>query len=205
MLVELAGITRCRSEDAMNEFTSTKENEMRKATLALLALSLIMSLTTAWAWEPDPKDKMELKVQAAILDLLKKDPGMKDWFTKAAGYAVFPSVGKGGIGIGGAHGNGLVIAGDKTIGTTSLSQVTIGLQLGGQAYAEFIFFKDETALNDFKRGNYEMGAQASAVAATAGASADADYNSGVAVFTDVSGGLMYEASIGGQKFKFRPN
>ncbi len=127
---------------------------------------------------------------------------MEDWFKNAAGYAVFPSVGKGGIGIGGAHGKGLVIAGDKVIGTTSLSQITVGLQLGGQAYAEFIFFRDQTALDDFKRGNYEMGAQASAVAATAGAAADASYNSGVAVFTNTTGGLMFEASVGGQKFKF---
>jgi len=95
-----------------------------------------------------------------------------------------------------------VIAGDQVIGKTSLSQVTVGLQLGGQAYAEFIFFRDTTALDDFKRGNYEMGAQASAVAATAGAAADADYNSGVAVFTNTTGGLMFEASVGGQKFTF---
>jgi lipid-binding SYLF domain-containing protein len=177
---------------------------MRKAAFAFLPLMMIIGLSTAQAWEPNPKDKMELKVQAAILEVKKADPGMEEWFKTAAGYAVFPTVGKGGMGIGGAHGKGLVIAGDRVIGKTSLSQVTIGLQLGGQAYAEFIFFRDATALADFKRGNYEMNAQASAVAATAGASADADYNSGVAVFTHVSGGLMYEASVGGQKFKFEP-
>ena len=177
---------------------------MRKTALALLPVILMLSLSTAWAWEPNPNDKQELKVQAAILDILQKDPGMADRFKNAAGYAVFPSVGKGGIGVGGAYGKGLVIAGDKVIGSTSLSQVTIGLQLGGQAYSEFIFFRDETALADFKRGNFEMGAQASAVAATAGASADADYNKGVAIFTNISGGLMGEASVGGQKFKFEP-
>ena len=177
---------------------------MRKTALALLTITSTMILSTAWAWQPNPNDKMELKVQAAILEVTKEDPGMEAWFKNAAGYAVFPTVGKGGIGIGGAHGKGLVIAGDKVIGKTSLSQVTIGLQLGGQAYSEYIFFRDETALADFKRGNYEMGAQASAVAATAGASADASYNSGVAIFTHVSGGLMYEASVGGQKFKFEP-
>ena len=178
---------------------------MPKALHSLSILTLILSVSTAWAWDPDPNDKMQLKVQAAILDIVAKDPGMEDWFKNATGYAVFPSVGKGGIGIGGAHGKGLVIAGDKVIGTTSLSQVTLGLQLGGQAYAEFIFFRDQTALDDFKRGNYEMGAQASAVAATAGAAADASYNSGVAVFTNTTGGLMFEASVGGQKFKFTPN
>jgi len=83
-----------------------------------------------------------------------------------------------------------------------LSQVSIGLQLGGQVYAEFIMFKDQTALDDFSRGNFELGAQASAVAITAGASADAAYNGGVAIFTVAEGGLMFEASVGGQKFKY---
>jgi hypothetical protein len=105
-------------------------------------------------------------------------------------------------GEGGAHGKGLVITGDKAVGKTSLTQVTVGLQLGGQVYAEFIFFKDETALGHFQRGNFELNAQASAVAVTAGASADADYDKGVAIFTNVGGGLMYEASVGGQKFKY---
>ncbi|HKI68185.1 MAG TPA: hypothetical protein VKA67_01245, partial [Verrucomicrobiae bacterium] len=85
---------------------------MRKAALLPIVLIFILSASTAWAWEPNPQNKMELKVQGAILDLLSKDPGMKDWFKNAAGYAVFPSVGKGGIGIGGAYGKGLVIAGD---------------------------------------------------------------------------------------------
>jgi len=175
---------------------------MRKILLSILALTLLIGLNSAWAWEPDPNDKMQLEVQAAIINIKAKDPGMEDWFKNAAGYAVFPKVGKGGIGIGGAYGKGLVISGDKVVGKTSLTQVSIGLQLGGQAYAEFIFFKDDIALGEFKRGNYEMGAQASAVAATAGASADAAYNKGVAIFTNISGGVMAEASVGGQKFDF---
>jgi len=175
---------------------------MRKTVLSLLTFTLMLSLSTAWAWDPDPNDKMQLEVQAAIIDIKAKDPGMEDWFKNAAGYAVFPKVGKGGIGVGGAYGKGLVISGDKVVGKTSLKQVSIGLQLGGQAYAEFIFFKDDIALGEFKRGNFEMGAQASAVAATAGASADAAYNKGVAIFTNISGGVMAEASVGGQKFDF---
>lgn len=175
---------------------------MHKTYLLLLGLIFTACFSTAQAWEPDLSNKSELEVQGAILGLLEKDPGMKDWFDNSAGYAVFPKVGKGGIGIGGAYGKGLVIAGDQVVGTTSLSQVSIGLQLGGQVYSEFIFFRDATALSDFQRGNFELGAQASAVAATAGASADASYNKGVAIFTNVSGGLMYEASVGGQKFKF---
>jgi lipid-binding SYLF domain-containing protein len=175
---------------------------MSKSSLLLIGLFLTSCFTQAQAWEPNPDNKAELEVKTAILALLEKDPGMQDWFDNSAGYAVFPKVGKGGIGIGGAYGKGLVIAGDKVIGTTSLTQVSIGLQLGGQAYSEFIFFYDQTALADFQRGNFELGAQASAVAATAGASADASYNKGVAIFTDVTGGLMYEASVGGQKFKY---
>ena len=95
-----------------------------------------------------------------------------------------------------------MIVDDQVVGKTTLTQVTVGLQLGGQVYSEFIFFKDDVALGNFKRGNFELGAQASAVAATAGASADADCDKGVAIFTNTSGGLMYEASVGGQKFKY---
>ena len=79
--------------------------------------------------------------------------------------------------------------------------MTFGFQAGGQAYSEFIFFEDDLALANFRRGNYELGAQASAVAITAGASADANFNAGVAIFTQAKGGLMYEATVGGQKFK----
>ena len=82
--------------------------------------------------------------------------------------------------------------------------MSIGFQWGGQAYSEFLFFEDAAALENFKRGNYELGAQASAVAITAGASADANFVGGVAIFTQAKGGLMYEASVGGQKFKVEP-
>lgn len=126
------------------------------------------------------------------------------YFDNSYGYALFPGIGKGGIGIGGAHGKGLVIVGEKAVGRSSLSQLTVGFQLGGQVYSQFIFFKDDVALQNFQRGNFEMGAQASAVAVTLGASADADYDKGVAVFTSVSGGLMYEATISGQKFSYDP-
>jgi len=175
---------------------------MRKIALSILTPILILFMSTSWAWDPDPNNKMELDVKAAILDISSKDPGIEAWFTGAAGYAAFPKVGKGAIGIGGAHGKGLVISGDQVVGTTSLSQISVGLALGGQVYAEFIFFRDTTALDDFKRGNYEMGAHASAVLATAGAAADANYNDGVAIFKNTGSGLTFEASVGGQKFKF---
>ena len=169
---------------------------------ALVTLSLVLVNSFAYAWVPDSTDKLELSVAQSILKATEKFPAMEKWFDTAYAYAVFPNVGKGGIGIGGAHGKGIVIRGDSTVGTTSLSQVTIGFQLGGQVYAEYIFFKDKTAFDHFRRGNFEMGAQVSAVAITLGASADADYDGGVAVFTIAGGGLMYEASVGGQKFKY---
>jgi len=177
---------------------------MRFSALKAAAASVLLVSASTWAFEPDTSDELQLDVAKAILDVKKADPGIETFFETSAGYAVFPKVGKGGIGVGGAYGKGLVIAGDKAVGRTSLSQVTVGFQLGGQVYSQFIFFKDEAALESFERGNFEFGAQASAVAVTAGASADADYDKGVAVFTHVSGGLMYEATISGQKFKYEP-
>jgi lipid-binding SYLF domain-containing protein len=175
---------------------------MRKfAPLTAIFMTLVFS-TSLLAFEPDTSDELQLDVARAILDVQNSDPGIEKFFSGAAGYAVFPKVGKAGMGIGGAHGKGLVIVGDQVVGKTSLSQVTVGFQLGGQVYSQFVFFKDETALKNFQRGNFELGAQASAVAVTVGASADASYDGGVAVFTNVGGGLMYEATVSGQKFKY---
>ena len=156
-----------------------------------------------------------------------KDAGASGgFFAKCYGYAVFPSIGKGGIGVGGARGKGRVYEQGKVKGEVTMTQVTVGLQLGGQSYSEIIFFEDKRAYDDFTSGNFEFGAQASAVAITAGASASTStgsgatagasggqkdaktvgrYDNGMAVFTVAKGGLMYEASIGGQKFKYKPN
>ena len=176
---------------------------MKMLFLTLTTLLFCLSSNTASAWEPDNKDKRELSVAKAILEAKGKDPNLARWFDEATGYAVFPRVGKAGIGIGGARGKGIVIENDTTTGTVTLTQLTVGFQLGGQVYSEFIFFRDQTALNDFKRGNFELGAQVSAVAVNVGASLDADYSKGVAVFTIAEGGLMYEATVGGQKFKYK--
>ena len=146
-----------------------------------------------------------------------------DFFNNAYGYAVFPNIGKGGMGIGGAHGKGQVYAKGAHVGNTRMTQLTIGLQLGGQVYSQIIFFEDERAFREFTSGNFEFGAQATAIAITASASAattttgtgagaatskDAakatgQYNSGMAVFTVAKGGLMYEATLGGQKFSYK--
>jgi len=144
------------------------------------------------------------KAEEAI-DLFKRtDPSLGKFFEKSVGWAVFPSVVKGAIGIGGAGGSGVLFEKGKAIGTTSLAQVTIGFALGGQEYAEIIFFENALALSSFKAGNFALAAQVSAVAAASGAAASAKYQQGVAVFTVAIGGLMYEASVGGQKFGFTP-
>lgn len=170
---------------------------MRKVvSIGMLAVAaLVASVQTARAQSDED-------VQETIRKFEEGDPGMQAWFREAYGYAVFPSVGKGGIGIGGAHGKGLVYEQGTLIGKTSLTAVTVGFQLGGQAFSEVIFFKDKAALDEFTRGNFEFDAGVSAVALTAGASRDIAYTKGVAVVTATKGGLMYEASIGGQKFSF---
>ena len=150
------------------------------------------------AAQQEPSDK----TQEAIKSLVETDPGLADWFLGAAGYAVFPNVGKGGLGIGGAHGNGELIGDGQALGKTEMTQVTVGLQAGGQSFIQIIFFKDEKDLDDFMGGDFEFNAQVSAVALTSGASADAAYSHGVAVFTMAKEGLMAEASVGGQKFGF---
>jgi lipid-binding SYLF domain-containing protein len=154
---------------------------------------------TILAAEPDDK-----QAQETITMFLKADPGLKKFQQEAVGYAVFSSVTKGAIGIGAAHGNGSVYEKGKRVGTASLTQVTLGLALGGQSYAELIFFETQEALDSFKKSELAFSAQVSAVAAAEGASRNAKYQLGVAVFTLARGGLMYEASIGGQKFKFKP-
>jgi lipid-binding SYLF domain-containing protein len=177
---------------------------MRKATTYITLLALIFLGGKVMAFEPDTSDKMELDVQKAILAIKAKAPSIQKFFDNSFGYAVFPSVGKGGFVIGGAFGRGLVIVNERVDGYTSMSQATIGAQIGGQVYSQFIFFKDLIALDYFKRGNFEFGAQASAVAITASASVDSNYDAGVAVFTHADGGLMAEATIGGQRFSYTP-
>ncbi|MEX2213694.1 MAG: hypothetical protein WD768_06180 [Phycisphaeraceae bacterium] len=123
---------------------------------------------------------------------------------EAYAYAIFPNVTKGAIGIGGAYGRGMVYEQGNLIGYADLSQATVGAQLGGQSYSELILFRDRFALEHFKRGNMEFAAQASAIAANKAASTDVNYENGVLVFTSGRGGLMFEAAIGGQKFRFEP-
>ena len=140
--------------------------------------------------------------QEAIAHFKKVDSTLGAFFTNSAGYAVFPNVGKGGLVVGGAHGKGLVYEKGNVIGQASMSQASVGAQIGGQTFAELIFFETPGALEDFKTGKFEMSADVSAVAAGEGASRAADYKRGVAVFTLPKKGLMAQAAVGGQRFKF---
>ena len=173
---------------------------MRNWLQLLLAISLVFSAQAYAGWDANE----EQDVRESIAAFKNSDPDMQAFFDKAWGYAVFPDVGKAGMGIGGAHGAGLVFEQGEIIGSSKLTQLSFGFQLGAQLYQEIIFFEKREDLEDFKQGNFELGAQASAVAVTLGASADAAYQDGVAVFTLAKGGLMYEAAVGGQKFSFEP-
>lgn len=190
---------------------------MRSNTKALLSTSvfLFLFLHTTIASADDYQDTIKI---------FQNSGRSSRFFKNSYGYAVFPTIGKGGFGIGGAYGSGRVYARGKYVGDTSMTQLTIGFQLGGQAYSQIIFFQDSRAFKEFTSGNFEFGAQASAVAITAGASASAgtggstagasgtehhaktvgEYQGGMAIFTVAKGGLMYEASIGGQKFSYEP-
>ena len=151
-----------------------------------------------------PKDtKLQNEVKDAIKVFADGNPKMEDHFHKAYGFAVFPKITKGGLGIGGAGGHGLVFDDKTVIGESKLSQATFGLQAGGQTYMEVIFFEDQPALDRFTAGKVKFSGQASAVALKDGASADIDYQDGVAIFTKTIGGLMAEASVGGQSFKYK--
>ena len=167
-------------------------------TASVLALAIVGVGQGAWAAATDKE------VQEALAEFNRTNPKVKPFMDKAHGYAVFPSVGKGGLGIGGAHGDGLVYEKGKLIVATSLSQVSIGFQAGGQAFRELICFQNKAALDKFKGGNFELDAKAGGVAVTADISFDSAYEKGVAIFTMAKGGLMFEATVGGQKFTFEP-
>ncbi len=167
--------------------------------LVLIAFVFSVSIASAQA------EKVERIINDAKLakeEFIKTDPLMKSLFDNSYGYVIFPNIGKGAIGIGGAAGNGVVFEKGEMVGAAKMKQLSIGFQLGGQAYREVIFFEDEAALGRFKENNFEFAAQASAVAVTSGASANIKYRDGVMVFSQQKGGLMYEASIGGQKFDY---
>ena len=190
---------------------------MRKAGFYLLLVTAFITLSTAGMAEADS--------YSSAIKTFRESEAVQPFFKNAYGYVIFPTIGKGGFGIGGAYGKGQVYQGDKLTGTASLAKVTVGFQAGGQAFSEIIFFEDKRAYDEFISGEFAFDAQASAVVITAGAGAQAgekgvsagasagprtgvqaetEYRKGMAVFVHVKGGLMYEAAIGVQKFKFTP-
>ena len=183
----------------------------------ILMIMFILALALA---NPVQADKF-----TDTVNVFKKSEAVQPFFKNAYGYAVFPTIGKAGIGIGGSYGTGQVYKGGKVTGETSVLKGSIGFQLGAQAFSQMIFFEDKRAYDEFTSGNFEFDATASAVAITAGVQAKAgtegasagasagpatgaqaktSYHKGMVVFTHAKGGLMYEASIGGQKFTFKP-
>ncbi len=178
----------------------------------ILTLLLTLMCTPAWADEYSETKKMF------------EDAGASNMFANSYGYALFPTIGKAGFVIGGAYGKGRVYEQGGYVGDTSMTQATIGFQLGGTGYSQVVFFQDKRAFVEFTSGEFEFGAEAQATAITASAGASANtagssatasggknnastggsgYSGGMATFTITKGGLMYEASIGGQKFNYK--
>ncbi len=173
-----------------------------KLLVHMAATLLVMTSFALPSMAQEKDQKLIADSKEAKEKFIKTDSLMQSLFDNSAGYVIFPNVGKGAIGVGGAAGNGILFEKGKEIGRAKMKQVSVGFQFGGQAYREVIFFQNEEALNRFKQDKFEFSAQASAVAATAGAATNVKYREGVMVFTQEKGGLMYEASIGGQKFGY---
>jgi len=164
---------------------------------ALLALALTLTVSV---------HAVDLKAASgqAIQNFKATDPGLTRFFENSAGYAILPSVGEGGLIIGGQRGDGLVYQKGKVIGKVTMTEVSIGAQAGGGKFSEVIFFETNAALESFKASEYKMSAAAKASVVASGVAANARYEQGVAVFTLPKSGAMVAAAVGGQKFKFAP-
>lgn len=189
---------------------------MKRNTILILMLTAVFALVLTL---PVQADKFN-----STIEVYKKSEVVQPFFKNAYGYTVFPTIGKGGLGVGGSYGKGQVYKGGNVTGTASLIKLSFGFQAGGQAFSEIIFFEDKRAYDEFTSGEFAFDASASAVAITAGVQAKAgtdgtaagasagpatgkqapsSYHKGMAVFVHTKGGLMYEAAIGGQKFRFK--
>jgi len=179
---------------------------MFRFVLAALFLSLAAPVAVSEGWDPretpeNGKSKLVKRAEDSISAFLEKDPSLDAFFNEAYGFVVFPSVGKGGIGIGFARGRGIVFRNGAPQAKAYLTQYSVGAQLGGRSYAEIVFFRDQFEYEEFMDGNFSFRADASAVISTDGAGAATEYSNGVAVFTRERGGAMVDASLGGQRFK----
>ena len=184
------------------------------ATFAIAAASFAVILGCDSGWQTDPNASaaatasantaLEAQARATVDRFRAQGPSIDPFLNNAYAYAVFPSIGRGGFIVGGGGGDGVVFQGGQRVGTASVAFGTIGAQVGGQSFSEIIAFQNEAAFSRFKANQLELAAGASAVAAKSGAAASANWANGVAVFTLADAGLMLDASIGGQKFTFRP-
>jgi lipid-binding SYLF domain-containing protein len=182
---------------------ATQKKEGRKMkTIRMIGLTATLALAGAIAAAAANGERLDSDVRAAIQRFEESSPRMQRLFNESYGYAIFPSVDKGAVGIGGAEGRGEVYEGGVLVGRSKLTQVTVGAQLGAESYAEVIFFKTPEALQEFKEGKTAMSAALSAVLADDGAAAEAKYQHGVLVCAMAKSGVMFEASVGGQHFKF---
>lgn len=172
------------------------------AVAALVSVALVGCESTPKT--TSEKRSVQDEGQAALREMQTKDSSLNDFLSRAYGYAIFPSVGKGGAIVGAAAGEGAVYEHGRLVGYAALNQGSIGAQLGGQTFSELLVFENENALRRLQSGNFDLGASASAVALKAGASGAARFENGVAVFTMPKGGLMVDLSVNGQKFTYRP-
>jgi lipid-binding SYLF domain-containing protein len=192
-----------------NENTNQRETTNKLASMkhimysSVLSILMLTSGTSAFSASAADGD-LAAEAQKAIQVLQTRDSTLTNLFTSAAGFAVFPSVGKGGLFFGGEHGKGIVYEESKPIGKATLTEINAGPQVGGQSFYEVIIFRTAEALANFKEGHFEMSAEVSAVAAAEGAGLNAKYRKGVMVFTLPRTGLMVQATLGGQKFKYKP-
>jgi lipid-binding SYLF domain-containing protein len=178
-----------------------------RTTSMMLALSLVCAAcTTAELEVAEPPSGNDMAaIDETVAQLKSADPDIQRFFQNAYGYVVFPSVGKGGLLVGGAHGTGWVYEKGQLVGEAKLNQLAIGALAGGQSFSEVIFFRDPVSLNAFKAGKTELGAEVSAVVLKERASTGTGYDpNGMAIFVLPKGGVMAEASVGGQKFSFEP-
>lgn len=177
----------------------------RSDLIGIIAVVAVFSGACATAPSTDEgKAELSRSSSTALQTARINDSSFDDVIRRSAGYAVFPSIGKGAIGVGGAYGKGDVYQNHVVVGYCDMTQGSIGFQLGGQSYTEIIVFETPEALERFKNGNFRFDAQATAVAIKSGAGANAKFADGVAVFTMNESGLMYEASVGGQQFTYQP-
>lgn len=172
-----------------------------RRSILLLTLTAILAAPDVQAQDAK-QERLIDDAENAKSAFIESNEQLQQMFDHAYGYAIFPNVGKGAAGIGGAAGSGIVYEQGKTIGSVKMKQLTVGLQIGGQAFREVIFFEDKATLERFKTNEFEFAAQTSATAINTEENKDATYKDGVQVFTQKKSGLMYDASIGGQKFNY---